>query len=72
MGCILRWQLYQIEKDKLNIWDTLLEHQKDRYSLSNQTVKLRYFSMPLIRITLTDAVHHSFVQEVGLLSDLGA
>ena len=71
MGCILRWQLYQIEKDKLNIWDTLLEHKKDCYILSNKIVKLRYFAMSRIRIALRDAVYWSDGPEMGSLFHLG-
>ena len=71
MGCILRWQVYQIEKDKLNIWDTSLEHPKDRYSLSNKIVKSRYFTMPVIRIALRDAVYRSDGPDMGSLLHLG-
>ena len=71
MGCILRRQLYQIEKDKVNIWDTLLEHPKDRHSLSNKIVKLRYFTMLIIWIALRDAVYWSDWPHMGSLLHLG-
>ena len=71
MGCILRRQLYQIEKDKVNIWDTLLEHPKDRYSLSNKIVKSLYFTMPLVWIPLRDAIYRSDGHRRGSLFHLG-
>ena len=43
VGCILRWQLYQIEKDKLNIWDILLEHKKKPLQPQQSTSEIMVF-----------------------------